>query len=226
MIYLDHRSIDLNQEEIISRLPREASFDGIKNYVNKAMKVINLASVYKPAFIEERDKNSINLGGVWFTSRVLTLNLESVERIFPYVITCGHEFDETAASMDILDRYYLDVVANTMLRLGQDKLRQIIQEKYLINKTSRMNPGSLQDWPLEQQKQLFSLLGDEDLFRQLRVSLTDSYMMLPQKTVAGLIYPTESTFESCQLCDRENCPQRRAPYDEEKVKKYFYAANS
>jgi hypothetical protein len=38
--------------------------------------------------------------------------------------------------------------------------------------------------------------------------------MVPTKSVSGIIFPTEADFQSCQLCERENCPNRRAPYDE------------
>jgi predicted transcriptional regulator len=46
------------------------------------------------------------------------------------------------------------------------------------------------------------------------VRLTESFLMLPTKTVSGIFFPTEATFESCQLCPREECPNRRAPYEQ------------
>jgi len=221
LLYLDQGSIKLEEKQVVFGLPREVSFKGVEDYVDRALQNINLKVVYRPAYIEGREKSRVNIDGIWFSSGVLSLNLEEVERVFPYIITCGQGFDEMSASLEMLERYYLDVIANTMLRLGQERLREIIREKYKLEKTSRMNPGSLQDWPLEQQKQLFKLLGEEEIMCNLQVRLTDSYLMLPQKSVAGIIYPTEFSFESCQLCNRENCPQRRAPFDENKWKQYY-----
>ncbi len=74
-----------------------------------------------------------------------------------------------------------------------------------------MNPGSLPDWPLPQQLPLFQLLGDVEGL--IGVHLKESFLMVPTKTVSGIFFPTETRFESCQLCPREDCPGRRAPYD-------------
>jgi hypothetical protein len=45
------------------------------------------------------------------------------------------------------------------------------------------------------------------------VELTDSFLMVPNKSVSGLRFPTETSVENCQLCPREVCPGRRTPYD-------------
>jgi hypothetical protein len=75
-----------------------------------------------------------------------------------------------------------------------------------------MNPGSLAEWPIGEQKLLFGLLGKvEEL---IGVQLTDSFLMLPIKTVSGIRFPKEGTYENCQLCPRQKCPGRKARYDE------------
>jgi hypothetical protein len=38
--------------------------------------------------------------------------------------------------------------------------------------------------------------------------------MIPTKSVSGIIFQTDDTFESCMLCQKDNCPNRRAPYNE------------
>ena len=62
------------------------------------------------------------------------------------------------------------------------------------------------------EKVLFDLLGEAPA--AIGVKLLDSMLMTPTKSVSGIRFPTEETFESCQLCPMENCPNRRAPYDE------------
>jgi hypothetical protein len=74
-----------------------------------------------------------------------------------------------------------------------------------------MNPGSLTDWPLDEQRQLFDLLGDTQ--ELAGVCLTESLLMLPTKSVSGILFETESRFESCQLCPRVRCRARGAPYE-------------
>jgi hypothetical protein len=81
-----------------------------------------------------------------------------------------------------------------------------------------MNPGSLESWPITQQKELFSILGNvEDL---IGVKLTERYTMIPVKSVSGICFPTEIKFESCQLCPREKCIGRRAAFNPELARKY------
>jgi len=47
------------------------------------------------------------------------------------------------------------------------------------------------------------------------VELTDSQLMKPNKSVSGFLFPSESDYENCQLCPRENCPNRSADFEEE-----------
>ena len=74
-----------------------------------------------------------------------------------------------------------------------------------------MNPGSLPDWPLHEQRPLFTLLGDPA--SAIGVELLDSYLMKPVKSTSGLLFPAEDGFYNCQLCPMEDCPGRRVPYD-------------
>jgi hypothetical protein len=43
--------------------------------------------------------------------------------------------------------------------------------------------------------------------------LTESLLMVPVKSVSGIVFANEEEFASCQLCPREDCPGRKAPYD-------------
>lgn len=87
-----------------------------------------------------------------------------------------------------------------------------------LGQLSRMSPGSLEDWPVTEQKPLFSVFGNvEDL---VGVTLTESMLMIPRKSVSGIFFPTEVMFFSCQLCPRKVCPERKAPYEETLREKY------
>jgi hypothetical protein len=44
------------------------------------------------------------------------------------------------------------------------------------------------------------------------VRLTESMLMIPRKSVSGIFFPSEEGFVACQLCERENCPSRKAPF--------------
>ncbi len=82
--------------------------------------------------------------------------------------------------------------------------------------------GSAEVWPIAQQKQLFALFGDVE--KLIGVKLTDNCWMAPEKSASGIIFPTEIKFETCQLCPRERCIGRQAPYNAGLVTKYKTAS--
>ena len=94
----------------------------------------------------------------------------------------------------------------------------LIKKRYGLDKLSNMSPGSLEDWPVTEQKPLFSLFRTEK--EPIGVKLTKHMLMIPRKSVSGIYFPTEVTFFSCQLCSRERCPARKAPYDRNLKEKY------
>ena len=77
-----------------------------------------------------------------------------------------------------------------------------------------MQPGSgdAEVWPIEQQKELFSVFGDVEAL--IGVRLTDAMLMIPTMSESGVIFPTATGFASCQVCRREGCSRRTAPFDE------------
>jgi hypothetical protein len=81
-----------------------------------------------------------------------------------------------------------------------------------------MGPGQLKDWPLEEQRPLFALLGDVE--GAVGVTLSDSLLMIPRKSLSGIYFPTEIPFMACQLCPKESCPSRKARYDEKLAGEY------
>jgi len=177
--------------------------------------------VYKVSYVDDRDGDTVTIDGVKFTSRVLRINLDQVERVFPYIATCGTELEKIAVpSNDVMKSYCFEEIKIMVLRSAVAYLSNHLTEHYALGKMSRMSPGSgpLESWPIAQQKELFSLFGDvEEL---IGVRLTKSCVMFPLKSASGMYFPTEITFESCQLCPREKCIGRRVSYDPELAKKY------
>lgn len=169
-------------------------------------------AIYQTAYIQEKYDDGVQIGGRQFTSKVLSVNLAQIDRVFPFVATCGTEVEElTRQHSDLLHQYVLDLLKEQVLRKTIMHLRDTIQTRHAPGKISTMNPGSLKDWPLSEQRQLFALFGD--VKGAIGVELTESFLMSPVKSVSGIIFPAESSFENCQLCPREDCPNRRAPYD-------------
>lgn len=82
---------------------------------------------------------------------------------------------------------------------------------HALEKTAVMTPGSLYDWPIQEQKPLFTILGDIE--SAIGVRLRDSFMMDSRQSVSYILFPTKIDFQTCMLCPRQGCPKRRAAYD-------------
>lgn len=180
--------------------------------LEEARAIARPKALYRPAYVEEHGADYIIVDGVRLSSRVLAVNLADTGRIFPFTATCGVELDAWASGIDgLLERFWADAILEEAVYAAIRFLEKHMDEAFLLEGAATMNPGSLEDWPLTQQRELFSLMPDAEATTGVR--LTDSFLMLPTKSVSGIRFPHAESFESCQLCPRENCPNRRAPYD-------------
>jgi hypothetical protein len=211
---LDEIPYQPNLSALIKRLRVKVGHaNALTQLVTEAEAIAKPKAMYKLAFIEEKNKDTVIIDGITFTSRVLRVNLDVAHRVFGYIATCGQELNTWQQSLDdMLFSYWADAIKEDALRAAIQYLSKHLTECYELGRTSTMAPGSLQDWPIREQKPLFSLLGNPEA--AIGVQLTDSYLMIPNKSVSGIRFPTEGNFQSCQLCPRENCPGRRAEYDE------------
>jgi hypothetical protein len=228
MEVLDNIPIELDIEAVVKRMHLRKRNDNILNSIREmldiACPVARPKAVYEVAYIENRDGDSLEIGGVKFISRVLRINLNDVERVFPYIVTCGRELEKIEIpSTDFIKGYYLDQIKETAVVLARQYVEDYLKKKYALGQLSRMSPGAAMkiDWSITQQKELFSVFGGREKVEELiGVRLTDSFLMVPIKSVSGILFPTEVNFESCQMCPRERCIGRRAAYDPELEKKY------
>jgi hypothetical protein len=171
-------------------------------------------ALYREVFIEARGDDTVTIDGVVLTSRMLRTNLDKVERVFPFVATCGCEMDTvTLPAGDFLAEFWWDAIKAVLLQCATKYLNAHLKRRYALEKTATMSPGSgdASVWPIQQQRELFALLGDVQA--QVGVELTESFLMKPNKTISGIHFPTEVGFHSCQVCRREECPSRSAAFD-------------
>ena len=221
MKILNNISINLNLDTVRRKLHMKPGSDlsQVRHLVDTVQELVEPKAIYIVCYIEEKTADSVLVGGLRFNSRVLRKNLDRVERIFPYVVTLGSKLGEKQnACSDLLENYYLDIIGNLALTSARKQLKSHLQSKFALEKLSSMAPGSLSDWPIEEQGPLFRLLGNVEA--SIGVRLTRNLLMLPAKSISGFYFPTEVSFYSCQLCPRKRCESRKAKYDESLTEKY------
>ena len=218
---LDYMPVEVDLKEVrkILHLDRNRDLQILQRLIDTATPLIKPKAAFKLCYIEKKLKDAVVVDGMRLKSRVLRKNLDPVERLFPYVVTIGANLEKAIRTIDHpLEKYYLYVIGNVALGAARKYLHEHLCTKFALDKISFMSPGSLPDWPLEAQNQLFQLLADvEDA---IGVHLTPSLLMIPTKSVSGVYFQTEVSFLNCQLCQRGNCPGRRARYDEKRAREY------
>jgi hypothetical protein len=196
------------------------AIEDIKRLATYAEEIGKPKAIYGEAIINSKNDESVIVEGVELKSRVLRVNLEEAHRVFPYLITAGRELNNWVESIeDFLEKYWADQIQETIMRLARNFVYEHLNKTFKPGTTSSMNPGSLKGWQIQAQGDILSILGN--IHNRIGVELTDSFLLVPVKSVAGIKYPTEFGFENCQLCQIENCPDRKSPFDKELYEKKY-----
>lgn len=213
-ILLEDIPFTIPWEKLRERLhirPGSANDEEFRALVEEALAIGRPRALFGEAYIEERGDDWVVIDRVRFTSRLVAVNLQGVYRVFPYLATCGPELGEWAHRLtDILHQFWAEEIKVAALACASRAVLTAIEEHFRPGRTAVMNPGSLADWPIQEQRPMFALLGQAE---RIGVTLSESCLMTPNKSVTGLRFPMEQRYENCQLCPREGCPGRRAPYD-------------
>ncbi|MFW6007012.1 MAG: vitamin B12 dependent-methionine synthase activation domain-containing protein [Halanaerobiales bacterium] len=218
MQILNNIPFDMDRENFYKKINIDNYSEDLKlqvdSFIQEVESKIRPKAIYKESYIESKVDNKVTVEEVTFESSILTDTLNNIERIFPFIATCGNELEELQQNTDdYLKQFWIDKFKEMSLAAATSYLYNHIVDKYKIEKISSMNPGSADKevWPLSEQKKLFLLFGDVE--EKIGVNLTDSYLMIPNKSVSGIYFPADESFINCEYCTREDCPSRRAPHN-------------
>jgi hypothetical protein len=213
-VILDRIPFTVNAEQLLKTIHMEKDSEDAPRVMELARAAESLGrpkAIFREAYVEARGEDTVVVNGVSFKSRVMRVNLDKVHRVFPFITTSGMELETWSSGLgNMLEGYWADAIKRMALVSARAALDETLAG-LSPGTLATMNPGSLEDWPISEQRPLFTLLGDP--MRDIGVHLKETFLMIPTKTTSGIRFPTEVTYENCQLCARENCPGRRAPYD-------------
>lgn len=167
-------------------------------------------AAFREITIQNTTEDGLAIDGIEFKSRLLKTNLTPAKKLYAFIATCGTELDAWAkTSSDMLEIFWRDTIMNMALGVAigalEKQLQPLCEEEHL----SSMNPGSLEDWPITEQRPLFRILKTAPA--DIGLSLTESCLLVPLKSLSGIYFDSKDNFCNCHLCPREACPGRRAP---------------
>lgn len=154
-------------------------------------------------------------GKVKFLSgKIITKQLHNSQTVAVFAGTAGAAFDIWSQQLfdqgDFPEGYIADIMGSEIVEAAIDWLEIKIQgklEPLSLKTTNRFSPGYC-GWNVREQFKLFSLLPQNFC----RITLTDSALMVPIKSVSGIIGIGETVEKigyPCDVCTMKNCYRRR-----------------
>lgn len=166
--------------------------------------------------IEMDGKGSLlSAGGVEFhVGRMIKREIRKSERIAFFICTAGELISAKSKNLLAGDNpvlgYLYDVAGSFIAEAAGDRMQQLLAGELAATgekMTNRYSPGYCQ-WPVSGQQALFSLFDG----KTCGVSLTPSSLMLPVKSISGLIgIGSRVNYREyqCELCNMKNCTYRK-----------------
>ncbi len=162
----------------------------VVNLVEECIQTLNLT--YKVCYREfdiQKRENEIDLGFCSTDSKSLSQHLDGCDRIIVFTATVGFDVDKLImkySKINPVKALIFQAVGTERVESLCDVFEKGIKEKYLKSgqkTTPRFSPGYA-DLSLEMQKDIFRVL---DCFNKIGVSLNDSLLMTPSKSVTAII---------------------------------------
>lgn len=206
--------VEYDMEAVAQKLRLRSSaakpLERLKKLADEAAAIARPRAAFRLCAMKFGEGDTVMVDEAVFKSPLLRQNFEGLDRVFPFLATEGTELSAWARAFSDLDRILANALQYEAMNQARTWLENIVMETYGVSQVSAMNPGSLTVWPIAQQTPLFKLLAPLD--EKLGVTLLPSFMMKPEHTVSGIYFQTDKKFHNCQLCPREDCPNRKAPY--------------
>lgn len=203
---------DLHEDEIYramgygNSLPDSQTVDIVRQVIDDAISVCNMRAMYTIVDAKLLSNLSIRLANTVFSpGGIITSYLDGMETACIFIATAGIEFNEYVKSRgDILVEYVADSVGSVIAEKAVDMVASSINQNHSLP----YSPGYC-GWNIKQQKQFFSLFPE----MPCGVSLSDSCLMFPEKSVSGFMAMGTNLVRQpyrCDICTNRNCYKHRS----------------
>lgn len=206
------RLLDYNKGE--DREMIAAIIDDVLNMASEACDIRAEFIVYNRVVC---DKNAgvVKINDIEFhTGRIIAGQIRNAGSVAVFACTAGNWIEKKVHELmngnDLLRGYVLDIAGSEIVEAAADEMQKnlsnLLKEEGL-RITNRYSPGYC-GWNVSEQHKLFSLLPDN----YCGITLTDSALMTPIKSVSGIIGIGQSVKYNpytCSICDQKDCIYRR-----------------
>lgn len=217
---LEDAALSPEERAALAALANEETAEELADMLAEADALAEPVVIFGVCPVESGD--SVRIGKIGVDAPLVEEKLRGKSRCFPYVATCGRALESWSWQYqgDFLAEFWAEEIKKRYLQKLATQFFAYIRETYHVEGyLTAVNPGSLKDWPVSGQRELFALLGGRDYVEEaIGVRYTDSFLMLPTKSISGIAFENEVFYENCQYCPLVRCPNRRAASKTEAVR--------
>lgn len=155
-------------------------------------------------------------GGIQIAGKSLARAMDGARQAAIFIVTIGDDLESTATMLmdygEELHGYLLDRIGSFAVESMAESLEGNMRSECMakgLGVSMRYSPGYC-DTPLCEQKKLDAAVG----FSKVGVSLNENLMMLPRKSISGVIGIGPAKLFSkaakpCDVCDMKECDYKR-----------------
>lgn len=173
-------------------------------------------SIYRIFELSLKDENEVRIGNVEIRSINLRTNLTDCKMVVLFAATLGIDVDRQIRKYQLVDMskaVIMQACAAVILEEYCDELQKQIGEQLRLEGTyirPRFSPG-YGDFSILHQKDMLAML---DAPKRIGVTMTDSYMLTPTKSVTAVIgigdREVNCNSNGCDECKKVDCTYRRS----------------
>lgn len=204
---LTWEQLDLKRDEIIEALKADdATCAEVDALLDEIASFLQVRFAFVTTAVSTLDR--FNPG------RIILAQLKGSEALCYFVATAGKEFEDfqhrLANEGDMVRVYLANEIGSMIAERAADQMEQLLQAQLSpkgLSRTNRFSPGYC-GWHVKEQPLLFAHFAPEPC----GIHLTDSCLMIPIKSVSGVIgigHNVRRQEYTCGFCKLESCYKKK-----------------
>lgn len=209
-LLINSELISIKKNQIVDVIGYDSlpeQFEKLLDYIiDESKKKLQIRAGYKILDYKlAESSDGIIISDIFFkTDKIVKSQLNRIEKVAIFVTTIGKEIENWIKELndkgEVLLSYLADITASESVENVADILHDYLRGKMKnlgLNVTNRYSPGYC-NWSVSEQHKLFSLLPENFC----DIKLTDTALMIPIKSISGIIGIGKNAKWKEYQCDR------------------------
>ncbi|KNZ41032.1 hypothetical protein [Acetobacterium bakii] len=199
---------EINEMEVFKDFHTDSkTYKTIIEIIENTGEMIKSRAILKWCNVEKVEQGCVTLMGQTFVSKLLFDKLRQTEKVFINIVTAGDELDAVKGKYPAS---VVDILKYAILMETRNEVKKYVSEIFGYKDIAELCPGSLPDWPVENNRILFEIINNVG---EIGVTLKKDCFMTPLNTVSGILYHGDKDYINCNLCEKISCIGRKKPFN-------------